>query len=141
MGEKMDKSYEERQDFQKKIDVDLQDSDQVVKNYKEEGKETQQQKLQYGKSRWDFEQKRGLERGAWHYDHSKQDDINDVLYFHGNVKMDYNYFIKNYGPDALDNPVHWATRNKSVGGNYGIDQEVYDIVRAGGDPEGKMTKA
>jgi len=46
----MDKSYTERQDFQKKIDVDLQDSAQVVKNYKEKGKETQQQKLQYGKS-------------------------------------------------------------------------------------------
>ena len=137
MGGKMDKSYKERQDFQKKIDADLQDSNQVVKNYKEADKDNTK-KMEYGKSRWDYEQKRGLERGAWHYDHSKQDDINDVLYFHGNVKMDYDYFIKNYGPDALDNPVHWATRNKSVGGNYGIDQEVYDIVRSGGDPEGKI---
>ena len=52
--------------------------------------------------------------------------------------MDCDYFIKTYGDAALDNAVHWATRNKSVGGNYAIDQEVYDIVRSGGDPEGKI---
>ena len=58
--------------------------------------------------------------------------------FHGNIDMDCDYFIKTYGDAALDNAVHWATRNKSVGNNYGIDQEVYDIVRSGGDPEGKI---
>ncbi len=35
----MDKSYDERQTFQKKIDADLQDSNQVVKNYKEADKD------------------------------------------------------------------------------------------------------
>ena len=52
--------------------------------------------------------------------------------------MDCDYFIKTYGDAAEENAVHWATRNKSVGGNYAIDQEVYDIVRSGGDPEGKI---
>ena len=132
----MDKIYST--DRFEKIDADLQDSDLAIKSYKESTVEETAKKMEYGKSRWDYELKRGLERGAYHYDHKKEDDINNVLYFHGNVKMDYDYFIKNYGPGALDNSVHWANRNQSVGGNYGIDQEVYDIVRAGGDPEGKI---
>ena len=95
-------------------------------------------KLEYGKSRWDYEKKRALERGAYHFDWNKKDNIEDVLKFHGNIDMDCDYFINTYGDAALDNAVHWATRNKSVGNNYGIDQEVYDIVRSGGDPEGKI---
>ena len=61
------------------------------------------------------------------------EDINNLQRIH-----DCDYFINTYGDKAQDNAVHWATRNKSVGENYGIDQEVYDIVRSGGDPEGKI---
>lgn len=124
-----------------KIDDDLQDSDESILKLKEQSKVTVQttgKKLNYGKSRWDFEKKRSLERGAYHFDWTKKDKIEDVLMFHGNVDMDCEYFINTYGDKALDNAVHWATRNKSVGGNYAIDQEVYDIVRSGGDPEGKI---
>jgi len=125
----------------KKIDKDLQDSDQAILKVKEHTKVTAEKtgrKLEYGKSRWDYEKKRSLERGAYHFDWSKKDNIEDVLMFHGNVDMDCKYFIDTYGDAALDNAVHWATRNKSVGGNYAIDQEVYDIVRSGGDPESKI---
>ena len=94
--------------------------------------------LEYGKSRWDYEKKRSLARGAYHYDWSIKDKIEDVLMFHGNIDMDCDYFINTYGDNAVDNAVHWANRNKSVGGNYAIDQEVFDIVRSGGDPEGKI---
>ena len=124
-----------------KIDDDLQDSDESILKLKEQSEVTVQttgKKLNYGKSRWDFEKKRSLERGAYHFDWTKKDKIEDVLMFHGNVDMDCEYFINTYGDKALDNAVHWATRNKSVGGNYAIDQEVYDIVRSGGDPEGKI---
>ena len=124
-----------------KIDTDLQDSDKEIKNLKAHNQTNAVKtgkKLEYGKSRWDFEKKRSLERGAYHFDWSKKDKIEDVLMFHGNVDMDCDYFIKTYGDAALDNAVHWATRNKSVGDNYGIDQEVYDIVRSGGDPKGKI---
>lgn len=124
-----------------KIDDDLQDSDESILKLKEQSEVTVQttgRKLNYGKSRWDFEKKRSLERGAYHFDWTKKDKIEDVLMFHGNVDMDCEYFINTYGDKALDNAVHWATRNKSVGGNYAIDQEVYDIVRSGGDPEGKI---
>jgi hypothetical protein len=120
----------------KKIDQDITDSNQAILELKES---TQDQikgtTMKYGRSRWDYEVNRGLERGCYHYDSSRQDRLEDVLHFHGNVDMDYQYFIDTYGSAALDNPVHWASRNKSVGGNYGIDQEVYDITRAGGDPE------
>ena len=127
-------------DVLKKIDQDLEDSDQAIKNLKETSPvaNTTGKKMEYGKSRWDYEKSRGLARGAYHYDNKVKDNIEDVLYFHGNVDMDYGYFINHYGDNALNNAVHWANRNQSVGGNYGIDQEVYDIVRAGGDPEGKI---
>jgi hypothetical protein len=124
-----------------KIDDDLQDSDQSIlklKNNKDVTANTTGKSLEYGKSRWDFEKARGLERGVYHYDWSKKDNIEDVLMFHGNVDMDCAYFISHYGDKAIENAVHWANRNKSVGGNYAIDQEVYDIVRSGGDPEGKI---
>ena len=137
----MEHSKDYKTDVLKKIDDDLQDSDQVIKNLKAHSKmtaETTGKKLEYGKSRWDFEKKRSLERGAYHFDWTKKDNIEDVLMFHGNVNMDCDYFINTYGDAALDNAVHWASRNKSVGNNYGIDQEVYDIVRSGGDPEGKI---
>ena len=63
---KHSKDYSE--DVLKKIDADLQDSDNTIKNLKahtqvnaiKTGK-----KLEYGKSRWDFEKKRALERGAY----------------------------------------------------------------------------
>ena len=125
----------------KKIDKDLQDSDETILKVKEHTKVTAEKtgkKLEYGKSRWDYEKKRSLERGAYHFDWTRKDKIEDVLMFHGNVDMDCKYFIDTYGDAALDNAVHWATRNKSVGGNYAIDQEVYDIVRSGGDPESKI---
>ncbi len=125
----------------KKIDSDLQDSDQAISKLKSETEVeaiTTGKKLDYGKSRWDFEKKRSLERGAYHYDWSVKDKLEDVLMLHGNVDMDCGYFIKTYGDAAQDNAVHWANRNKSVGGNYAIDQEVFDIVRSGGDPEGKI---
>ena len=125
----------------KKIDEDLQDSDQAILKLKENTDVTAKTTggtLEYGKSRWDYEKKRSMERGAYHYDWSIKDNIEDVLMFHGNVNMDCDYFINTYGDKALDNSVHWANRNKSVGGNYAIDQEVYDIVRSGGDPEGKI---
>lgn len=125
----------------KKIDTDLQDSDQAILKLKESGDitaKTTGRTLEYGKSRWDYEKKRGLERGRYHYDWKVKDKIEDVLYFHGNVHMDCDYFIKTYGDVAEKNAVHWANRNQSVGGNYAIDKEVYDIVRSGGDPEGKI---
>ena len=125
----------------KMIDKDLQDSDETILKVKEHTKVTAEKtgkKLEYGKSRWDYEKKRSLERGAYHFDWTRKDKIEDVLMFHGNVDMDCKYFIDTYGDAALDNAVHWATRNKSVGGNYAIDQEVYDIVRSGGDPESKI---
>ena len=125
----------------KKIDDDLQDSDQAILKLKEQTEvkaPTTGKTLEYGKSRWDYEKKRSLERGAYHYDWSIKDNIEDVLMFHGNVNIDCDYFINTYGDKALDNSVHWSNRNKSVGGNYAIDQEVYDIVRSGGDPEGKI---
>ncbi len=128
-------------DVLKKIDSDLQDSDQAISKLKSETEVeaiTTGKKLDYGKSRWDFEKKRSLERGAYHYDWSVKDKLEDVLMLHGNVDMDCGYFIKSYGDAAQDNAVHWANRNKSVGGNYAIDQEVFDIVRSGGDPEGKI---
>lgn len=129
-------------DILKKIDGDLKDSGQSIESFKEQARadlEAQAEKtMEYGRSRWDFEMKRGLERGAYHYNAAVQDRIEDVLYFHGNVDMDYDYFINTYGDSALNNAVHWANRNQSVGGNYGIDQEVYDIVRAGGDPKGRI---
>lgn len=119
-----------------KIDQDLQDSDRAIFDFKENQKDqVVGQTMEYGQSRWDYEVRRGLERGRYHYDSNVQDRLEDVLHFHGNIDMDYQYFIDTYGPAALDNPVHWASRNKSVGGNYGIDQEIYDIKRAGGDPE------
>ena len=119
-----------------KIDQDLQDSDNAISDLKESTKDQiHGTTMDYGRSRWDYEVHRGLERGRYHYDSKQQDRLEDVMFFHGNVDMDYQYFIDNYGPAALDNPVHWASRNRSVGGNYGIDQEVYDITRAGGDPE------
>jgi hypothetical protein len=133
------KDYSEK--VLKKIDEDLQDSDQAIKNLKahtEVNALKTGSKLEYGKSRWDFEKKRALGRGAYHFDWSKKDNIEDVLMFHGNIDMDCDYFINTYGDNAQKNAVHWATRNKSVGENYGIDQEVYDIVRSGGDPEGKI---
>ena len=128
-------------DVLKKIDSDLQDSDQAISKLKSETEVeaiTTGKKLDYGKRRWDFEKKRSLERGAYHYDWSVKDKLEDVLMLHGNVDMDCGYFIKTYGDAAQDNAVHWANRNKSVGGNYAIDQEVFDIVRSGGDPEGKI---
>ena len=137
----MEKSKDYSDDILKKIDKDLQDSDEAILKIKEHTKATAKRTgktLEYGKSRWDYEKKRALDNGRYHFDWSKKDKIEDVLMFHGNVNMDCDYFIKTYGDAALDNAVHWATRNKSVGGNYAIDQEVYDIVRSGGDPEGKI---
>ena len=125
----------------RKIDDDLQDADEAILKLKQNTDVTAKttgKSLAYGKSRWDYEKARGLERGVYHYDWTKKDKIEDVLMFHGNINMDCQYFIDTYGDKAQDNAVHWATRNKSVGGNYAIDQEVYDIVRSGGDPEGKI---
>lgn len=137
----MQHSKDYSEDTLKKIDTDLQDSDQAILKLKESGDitaKTTGRTLEYGKSRWDYEKKRGLERGRYHYDWKVKDKIEDVLYFHGNVDMDCDYFIKTYGDVAEKNAVHWANRNQSVGGNYAIDKEVYDIVRSGGDPEGKI---
>ncbi len=125
-----------REDVVKKIDKDLHDTTGSIKKLKETQQEKDKKILEYGESRWEFEKARGLKRGAYHYDHKIQDKLEDVLYFHGNVDMDYQYFINLYGQAAIDNAVHWANRNASVGGNYGITQEVNDIVRAGGDPKG-----
>ena len=125
----------------RKIDDDLQDADESILKLKQNTDVTAKttgKSLEYGKSRWDYEKARGLERGVYHYDWTKKDKIEDVLMFHGNINMDCQYFIDTYGDKAQGNAVHWATRNKSVGGNYAIDQEVYDIVRSGGDPEGKI---
>ena len=137
----MEQSKDYSEKVLKKIDTDLQDSDEAILKIKEHTKVTAERTgktLEYGKSRWDYEKKRALDNNRYHFDWSKKDKIEDVLMFHGNVNMDCDYFIKTYGDAALDNAVHWATRNKSVGGNYAIDQEVYDIVRSGGDPEGKI---
>ena len=137
----MDNTKDYSKDVLKKIDEDLQDSDEAILKLKETTNVTAKttgKTLEYGKSRWDYEKQRGLERGRYHYDWKQKDNIDEVLHFHGNVDMDCDYFINTYGDKALDNAVHWATRNKSVGGNYAIDQEVYDIVRSGGDPEGKI---
>ena len=62
----------------KKIDEDLQDSDQAIKNLKahtEVNALKTGKKLEYGKSRWDYEKKRALERGAYHFDWSKKDKM------------------------------------------------------------------
>ena len=137
----MDNTKDYSKNVLKKIDEDLQDSDEAILKLKETTNVTAKttgKTLEYGKSRWDYEKQRGLERGRYHYDWKQKDNIDEVLHFHGNVDMDCDYFINTYGDKALDNAVHWATRNKSVGGNYAIDQEVYDIVRSGGDPEGKI---
>ena len=137
----MDNTADYSKDVLSKIDNDLQDSDEAIKKLKSTTQvkaATTGKKLEYGKSRWDYEKARGLKRGVYHYDWTKKDNIEDVLMFHGNIEMDCKYFIDTYGDKAQDNAVHWATRNKSVGGNYAIDQEVFDIVRAGGDPEGKI---
>ncbi len=78
----------------KKIDQDLQDSDQAIKNLKahtEVNAIKTGKKLEYGKSRWDYEKKRALERGAYHFDWNKKDNIEDELMFHGNINMDCEY--------------------------------------------------
>jgi hypothetical protein len=52
-------------DVLKKIDDDLQDSDQAIKNLKAHSKmtaETTGKKLEYGKSRWDFELQTNFQR-------------------------------------------------------------------------------
>ena len=74
----MDNTKDYKTDVLKKIDNDLQDSDQAIKNLKAHSKmtaETTGKKLEYGKSRWDFEKKRSLERGAYHFDWTKKDNI------------------------------------------------------------------
>ncbi len=137
----MDNTKDYSNKILKKIDQDLQDSDETILNLKQQTEVTASttgKTLEYGKSRWDYEKKRSLARGAYHYDWSIKDKIEDVLMFHGNIDMDCDYFINTYGDNAVNNAVHWANRNKSVGGNYAIDQEVFDIVRSGGDPEGKI---
>ena len=129
-------------DVLQQIDSDATDSEDKIKAFKESRDVTAPttgKTLEYGKSRWDFEKARGLKNGRYHYDSKVKDKIDDVLMFHGNIDMDCDHFINKYKDAAVDNAVHWATRNKSVGGHYAIDQETHDIVRAGGDPEGKFT--
>ena len=145
MPDKIDLTKLDQEDYGadvlQQIDSDATDSEDKIKALKESRDVTAPttgKTLEYGKSRWDYEKKRALQRGAYHFDWKKKDNIEDVLMFHGNIDMDCEHFINRYKDAAVDNAVHWATRNKSVGGHYAIDQETYDIVRAGGNPEGKI---
>ena len=62
----MDNTKDYKTDVLKKIDDDLQDSDQAILKLKENTEVTAKTTggtLEYGKSRWDYEKKRSLARG------------------------------------------------------------------------------
>ena len=99
----MEQSKDYSEKVLKKIDTDLQDSDEAILKIKEHTKVTAERTgktLEYGKSRWDYEKKRALDNNRYHFDWSKKDKIEDVLMFHGNVNMDCDYFIKTYSNEG-----------------------------------------
>ena len=116
-------------------DNDLNDSKGLLKKLKEQAyvEPTEEQKKEYGLSKWDWEKKRSIKRGNYHWNTEIKDKPEDVMNFHGNINMDCKYFIDTYGQRAIDNTVSMVSRNKSIGGNVGADREQYDIKRGGGN--------